>query len=59
MVPYFLSPGVHVREDLTAARDELAGRFPHVTFRLAEPLGGHPLLLDIVEQRAVEGERPV
>ncbi|MFO0849429.1 MAG: CbiX/SirB N-terminal domain-containing protein [Gemmataceae bacterium] len=54
MVPYFLSPGVHVREDLTAARDELAERFPHVAFKLAEPLGGHPLLLDVVEQRAVE-----
>jgi sirohydrochlorin ferrochelatase len=52
MVPYFLSPGVHVRDDLTAARDELAERFPGVRFTLAEPLGGHPLLLDIVEQRA-------
>lgn len=54
MVPYFLSPGVHVREDLTAARDALAERFPTVTFALAEPLGGHPLLLDVVEQRAAE-----
>ena len=48
--------GVHVHEDMTAARDELAERFPHVTFRLAEPLGRHPLLLDVVEQRAAEAE---
>jgi hypothetical protein len=41
---------------MTAARDELAARFPHVTFRLAEPLGRHPLLLDVVEQRAMEAE---
>jgi sirohydrochlorin ferrochelatase len=56
LLPYFLSAGAHVRDDLTAARDELAGRFPGVTFRLAEPLGRHPLLLDVVDQRAREAE---
>jgi len=56
LLPYFLSPGVHVREDLTAARDRLAERFPTVRFILAEPLGRHPLLLEIVEQRAAEAE---
>lgn len=54
MLPYFLSPGVHVRDDLTAARDELATQFPHVRFALAEPLGRHPLLIDVVDQRATE-----
>ncbi len=54
LVPYFLSPGVHVVEDLTAARAALAARFPHVRFVLAEPLGRHPLLVDVVEQRAAE-----
>lgn len=54
MLPYFLSPGVHVKEDLTEARDELAARFPGVRFVLAEPLGRHPLLLDIVAERAAE-----
>jgi sirohydrochlorin ferrochelatase len=52
MLPYFLSAGVHVREDLTAIRDTLAERFPEVDFRLAEPLGPHPLLLEIVAERA-------
>ncbi len=56
LVPYFLSSGVHVEEDLRAFRDELATRFPAVRFRLAEPLGRHPLLLDVVEQRAEEAE---
>ncbi|CAN5258548.1 CbiX/SirB N-terminal domain-containing protein [soil metagenome] len=51
MLPYFLSPGVHVREDLIAARDELAAKFPAVTFTLAEPLGRHPLLVEIVLER--------
>lgn len=54
MLPYFLSPGKHVAEDLTAARDRLAAAFPGVRFVLAEPLGRHPLLLDVLEQRAAE-----
>jgi sirohydrochlorin ferrochelatase len=54
LVPYFLSAGVHVRRDLTAARERLAARFPEVEFRLAEPLGRHPLLLDVVAERVRE-----
>ncbi|VTR97645.1 sirohydrochlorin chelatase [Tuwongella immobilis] len=56
LLPYFLSPGVHVREDLIEARETLSKRFPEVAFRVAEPLGRHPLLIDIVEQRAQECE---
>jgi sirohydrochlorin ferrochelatase len=56
LLPYFLSPGKHVVEDLTAARNRLAERFPAVRFVLAEPLGRHPLLLQIVEERAREVE---
>jgi sirohydrochlorin ferrochelatase len=51
LVPYFLSAGMHVRRDLTAARDRLAACFPDVEFRLAEPLGPHPLFLDVIEER--------
>ncbi len=56
LLPYFLSPGKHVVEDLTAARDRLAARFPAARFVLAEPLGRHPLLLEVLEQRAREVE---
>lgn len=52
MLPYFLSPGRHVTEDLVAARDQLAAKFPHVAFKLALPLAGHPALLDAVADRA-------
>jgi sirohydrochlorin ferrochelatase len=52
LLPYFLSPGKHVVEDLTAARNRLAEQFPTVRFVLAEPLGRHPLLLQVVEERA-------
>jgi sirohydrochlorin ferrochelatase len=51
MVPYFLSAGVHILRDLTAARDELARRHPGVEFRLGPPLGPHPLLDALVAAR--------
>jgi sirohydrochlorin ferrochelatase len=54
LLPYFLSAGVHVRRDLTQARARLSARFPEVEFRLAEPLGRHPLLLEVVVERARE-----
>jgi sirohydrochlorin ferrochelatase len=56
LLPYFLSPGKHVVEDLSSARDRLSGRFPAVRFVLAEPLGRHPLILDVLEQRARDVE---
>jgi len=56
MLPYFLSAGIHVLRDLTGARTLLAEKYPHVAIRLAEPMGRHSLLLDIVIQRALEAE---
>src|SRR5581483_2526003 len=47
LVPYFLSAGVHVRRDLADARERLGKRYPHASWILAEPLGRHPLLLQI------------
>ncbi len=54
IVPYFLSAGVHLRRDLTAARDELARRYPDLDFRLGLPLGPHPLLDSLVAARVRE-----
>jgi len=51
LLPYFLSAGVHVRRDLTEAQKRLAERFPQIEFRLADPLGRHPLLLEIVAEK--------
>ncbi len=51
LVPYFLSAGVHLRRDLTAARDALAERHPEVEFRLGPALGPHPLLDSLVISR--------
>jgi sirohydrochlorin ferrochelatase len=54
VVPYFLSAGVHVQRDLTALCQRLGERFPAVAVRLADPLGRHPLLIDVVAARAGE-----
>lgn len=54
MTPYFLSAGTHVTRDLAAARDALSAEIPGVQFVLAEPLGRHPLLVKVIEQRVLE-----
>lgn len=58
MLPYFLSAGAHVTEDLERHRRELAGRFPRVMFELCPPLGLHSLMVDIVMDRLRVGEVP-
>lgn len=54
MVPFLLSAGVHLRRDLTAAREALAARHPGVAFVLGEALGPHPLLDRLVVERVRE-----
>ncbi len=54
MIPYFLSMGVHLVRDLSAARDDLARQFPGVRFTLGSALGPHPLLDELVRHRIAE-----
>lgn len=56
MLPYFLSAGVHVVQDLEAARQALREEFPQTTFRLCPPLGLHPLMVQIVLDRLQEAQ---
>jgi sirohydrochlorin ferrochelatase len=56
LLPYFLSAGAHVTDDLERFRRELTDQFPHVQFRLCKPLSAHPLLIEIVIDRLREGE---
>jgi sirohydrochlorin ferrochelatase len=58
VLPYFLAAGVHVRRDLTEICRHLAHRYPGVEFRLAEPLGRHPLLLEVLVDRARQADPP-
>ena len=59
MVPYFLSAGMHVTQDLEDARQALAAKYPHIHFHLCEPLGRHPLMVEIVLERAGQQEGPM
>src|ERR1043165_5280412 len=56
LLPYFLSAGVHVQRDLQQKRDRLSEAYARVEFILAQPLGRHPLLREIIKQRAREAE---
>ena len=54
MLPYFLSAGAHVVNDLKRHQQELASEFPDVSIELCRPLGLHPLLIEVVLQRLDE-----
>ena len=51
VVPYFLWPGSHWQRDIPDLAAEAAARHPHVEHLVTAPLGPHPLLATIVEQR--------
>jgi len=62
LLPHFLSAGVHVQRDLSAARERLSRRHAGVEFLLAEPIGRDERLLEIFEARlraAIAGEDSV
>lgn len=54
LLPYFLSAGTHVTDDLRRFRSQFAEQWPNVRFDLCPPLGLHPLMLDIVCDRLRE-----
>ncbi len=51
LLPYFLSAGTHVTEDLRRFQIQFTEQWPHVRFDLCPPLGLHPLMLEIVCDR--------
>lgn len=55
LLPYFLSPGVHVTEDLEQHRADFEQAYPDVVFTVCRPLGGHPdiagILLDLLDEQ--------
>jgi sirohydrochlorin ferrochelatase len=57
LLPYFLSAGAHVSNDLERFRRELSAQYPLVRFTLCKPLSSHPLLLEIVIDRLGESSQ--
>jgi sirohydrochlorin ferrochelatase len=55
--PYFLAPGRHATVDIARMVEELAAAHPQVQFRMTEPLGVHPLLVQLVLERCGLGEK--
>jgi sirohydrochlorin ferrochelatase len=54
VVPYFLTTGIHLKRDLPRLVDELRPIYPHVQISVAEPLDGHPALLDVLVDRSMQ-----
>ena len=52
--PYFLGPGRHVSEDIPKLAAEAAAEHPAVRYLVADPLGLHPLLLQVIEERVAD-----
>jgi sirohydrochlorin ferrochelatase len=55
MFPYFLSMGVHVVDDLEEHRQHYTSQHPDCKFKIAPPLGLHPLMIEIVKERLLTG----
>ncbi len=51
MLPYFLSMGRHVAEDLDGYRQDFASKHPNVEFTLCPPLGLHAKIVEVVMER--------
>ena len=51
MLPYFLSMGVHVADDLEEHRAAFAAKYEGVRFEVRPPLGLHPKLVEVVFER--------
>lgn len=51
IAPYFLWPGNHWDRDIPALAAHAASRHRNVRYLVTAPLGPHPLLMDIVEDR--------
>lgn len=49
--PYFLSPGRHWKEDIPRLAAEAAEKWPAVSYLVTAPLGLHPLMLQVINQR--------
>jgi sirohydrochlorin ferrochelatase len=54
VVPYFLTLGIHLKRDLPRIVGELRNIYVGIRFDIAEPMDGHPALLEVLLDRAKE-----
>jgi len=54
VVPYFLTLGTHMERDLPALVQDIAKSFNDIEISVTPPLDGHPALVQILQDRAVD-----
>ncbi len=54
VVPYFLAPGKHWNEDIPRLAAAAAAAHPGIEHTVAPPIGLHPLMLAIIDERITE-----
>ena len=55
ILPYFLFPGIHIQKDIPEILKDCKEKHKDISIKLAEPIGYHGLLIDILKER-VDGE---
>ncbi|SMF58564.1 CbiX/SirB N-terminal domain-containing protein [Pseudobacteriovorax antillogorgiicola] len=58
VVPYFFMPGKHIQKDIPRLTEEARARHPHVSVRIAPPLGRHPLMKTILSDQVNSTRQP-
>lgn len=56
VVPYFLTFGHGLRDDLAALLGHARRIYPHLRLRITRPLGDHPTIARLLHQRALEAD---
>ncbi|MEM9193626.1 MAG: CbiX/SirB N-terminal domain-containing protein [Myxococcota bacterium] len=56
VMPYFLSPGRHVKEDIPRLVEAAAADHPAMQISVTDALGGHPLLVKVILDRCRSSE---
>jgi sirohydrochlorin ferrochelatase len=54
VVPYFLAPGKHWNEDIPRLAAAAAAAHPGIEYTVAPPIGLHPLMLAIIDERVAD-----
>lgn len=52
ILPMMFFPGRHVKEDIPRFIQECKAKHPHADFHFAGPLGNHPLMIELMKEKA-------
>lgn len=52
-LPYFLFNGIHIKEDIPEILQEVKGKYTDLTISIAQPIGYHKAVVEILKERLV------